>query len=265
MKAMILAAGLGTRLRPLTERLPKALVPLCGTPLLEIVIRKLMQAGVDQIIINVHHLADMIVDYVRAQNSFGIHIEFSPEPAILGTGGGLQKASWFFAGDEPFIVHNVDILSWEDLEAMVSFHCRRGALATLAVQDRRTSRPLAFDEQGALCGRGGQSLAREPSGAVRLLGYNGVQVVSPQLLPLLAEHPPFSLIDAEVRLCASHPIVAYDIADTPWWDIGRKESLGEAEQALRAEKVRPWWPLPSCRNEGPTAQGALNDRRPQEG
>lgn len=251
MRAMILAAGLGTRLRPLTEHLPKALVPLCGTPLLGIIIHKLVQAGVDQIIINVHHLADMIVDYVQRHKSFGIRIEFSREPTILGTGGGLQKASWFFAGDEPFVVHNVDILSWEDLRAMVSFHRRRRALATLAVQDRRTSRPLAFDGRGELCGRGGHSLAKEPNGPVRWFGYNGVQVASPELLSLLTEQPPFSLIDAEVRLCASHSIVAYDIGGTPWWDIGRKESLHEAEEALRTERVQPWWPLLGCREGGP--------------
>jgi NDP-sugar pyrophosphorylase family protein len=264
MKAMILAAGLGTRLRPLTEHRPKALVELCGTPLLEIVTRKLIQAGVDQIIINVHHLAEMIVDYVRANKGFGIHIEFSHEPIILGTGGGLQKAAWFLAGDEPFIVHNVDILSWADLRAMVEVHKSRGALATLAVQNRPTARPLAFDARGQLCGRGGQPPTRNPEGTVQWLGYNGVQVASPDLLPFLRETPPFSLIDAEVRLCADYRIVAYDLGSTPWWDVGKKEALHQAEHALLEGRVRPWWPLRPHQQGGQTTlQAAPKQERPQ--
>ncbi|MCR4438296.1 MAG: nucleotidyltransferase family protein [bacterium] len=241
MKAMILAAGLGTRLRPLTEHRPKALVELCGTPLLEIVIRRLIQAGVDQVIINVHHLADMIVDYVRTHRGFGIRIEFSYEPVILGTGGGLQKAAWFLAGEEPFFLHNVDILFEMDLSDLLAFHRSHGAVASLAVQDRPTSRALVVDSSGRLCGRKGYPLAREPEGPVRWVGYNGVQVISPALLCLLSERPPFSIIDAEVRLCPEHPILAYDLGSTPWWDLGTKQALLAAEQAVLEGKLCRWW------------------------
>lgn len=241
MKAMILAAGLGTRLRPLTKHRPKALVELCGTPLLEIVLQRLIQVGVDQVIINVHHLAEMIVDYVRARRNFGIRIEFSFEPVILGTGGGLQKAAWFFAGDEPFFLHNVDILSEMDLSDLLAFHRCHEAVASLAVQERPTSRALAIDACGRLCGRKGYPLAREPEGTVRWVGYNGVQVISPPLLSLLCERPPFSIIDAEVRLCPEHAILAYDIGSTAWWDLGKKEAIAAAEQAVLEGKLHRWW------------------------
>ncbi len=250
MKAMILAAGLGTRLRALTDRRPKALVELCGIPLLEIVIRKLMHVGVDQIIINVHHLADMVVAYVRAQGSFGIRIEFSHEPVILGTGGGLQKVAYFFTDQEPFFLHNVDIVCDVNLLSLLDFHCQRGALATLAVQARPTSRPLVVDDLGHLCGRAGVPLTRSPQGNARAVGYSGIQVISPRLLPLLSEQPPFSLIDAQLRLCAQEKILGYDIGAAHWWDVGKPEDLAEAEGAFRCGEVGAWWPIAQARRDG---------------
>ncbi|MDZ7338963.1 MAG: nucleotidyltransferase family protein [candidate division KSB1 bacterium] len=241
MKAMILAAGLGTRLRPLTDQRPKALVELCGTPLIQIVIRKLVQAGVDQIVINVHHFAEKVVEYVEGHSGFGVHVEFSREPLILGTGGGLQKVARFFAGQEPFFLHNVDIVADIDLVALLNYHRTRGALATLAVQVRPTSRPLAIDNNGLLCGRMGHALNRVPDGGVRSMGYSGIQVISPGMLPLLSETPPFSLIDAEIRLCADHEIVAYDIGNAHWWDVGSREALADAERAFRSGSVIAWW------------------------
>ena len=158
MKAMILAAGLGTRLRPLTDTRPKALVEVAGRTLLEITLTRLSSFGVRDFIINVHHFPDMILDYLKAHNNFGLHIEISREEHLLDTGGGLKKASWFFLQDsahkeEPFILHNVDVISTIDLRRMLEFHNGKQALATLAVQHRKSSRQLLFDADLRLCGR----------------------------------------------------------------------------------------------------------------
>src|SRR5438045_3084247 len=137
MKAMILAAGLGTRLRPLTDARPKALVEVAGRTMLEIALARLREFGVSEVIVNVHHFADMVADYLKAKNNFGMRIEVSREDVLLDTGGGLKKAAWFFredkvAVDEPFILHNVDVISTIDLHRMIQFHRERQALATLA-------------------------------------------------------------------------------------------------------------------------------------
>src|ERR1700691_465328 len=158
MKAMILAAGLGTRLRPLTDDRPKALVTVAGRTLLEITLNRLNAFGVREVIVNTHHYADMILEYLKANNNFGMRIEISREPILLDTGGGLKSAAWFFLDSsaslhEPFILHNVDVISTIDLGRMMRFHTKHDALATLAVQDRETSRYLLFNEQGQLCGR----------------------------------------------------------------------------------------------------------------
>src|SRR5215470_17517327 len=158
MKAMILAAGLGTRLRPLTNDRPKALVEIAGRTPLEMTLERLRTFGIHEVIINVHHFADQVVDYLRAHGNFGMEIAISSEDILLDTGGGLKKAAWFFldragSSDEPFIVHNVDVLSTIDLRRMVNDHREHGGLATLAVQKRKTSRYLLFDEFQALCGR----------------------------------------------------------------------------------------------------------------
>ena len=185
---MILAAGLGTRLRPLTDDRPKALVEINGRTLLEIALSRLRSFGVSEVIINVHHLAGMIVDYLKANDNFGMNIEVSREEELLDTGGGLKKAAYFFTRDssvpcEPFIVHNVDVLSTIDLKRMLQFHTENQALATLAVQDRLTSRYLLFDNRFQLCGRrAGESSSElvgdsQPSQA---LAFCGIHIVSPQ-------------------------------------------------------------------------------------
>jgi len=155
MKAMILAAGLGTRLRPLTNDCPKALVTVAGRTLLEITLARLHSFGVTEVIVNAHYHAQMIADYLQAHDNFGMRIEVSREDELLDTGGGLKNAAHFFHDSlqEPFILHNVDVLSTIDLERMMRFHAEQHALATLAVQDRVTSRSLLFDEQGQLSGR----------------------------------------------------------------------------------------------------------------
>ncbi len=158
MKAMILAAGLGTRLKPLTDTRPKALVELAGRTLLEITLTRLRTFGVTEVIINVHHFADQILAYLKSHNNFGMRIEISREEVLLDTGGGLKKAASFFLEDsnrldEPFLLHNVDVISNIDLIRMLQFHTENQALATLAVQSRETSRPLLFDDHHQLRGR----------------------------------------------------------------------------------------------------------------
>src|SRR3954471_22639185 len=164
MKAMVLAAGLGTRLRPLTNDRPKALVEVCGRSLLELTLRRLRDFGIGDVIINVHHYSDMVMASVKAAGNFGMHIEFSREGVLLDTGGGLKKAAWFLgdrsddpgasaATEDPFILHNVDVISTIDLQRMVEAHKKSGALATLAVQERKTSRYLLFNDRLQLCGR----------------------------------------------------------------------------------------------------------------
>ena len=181
MRTMILAAGLGTRLRPLTDSRPKALVELSGRTLLEIVLARLRTFGITEVIVNVHHFADMVIDYLKSNNNFGMRIEVSREDVLLDTGGGLKKAAWFFLEgsasrgssrgdssqiDEPFLLHNVDVISNIDLRRMLQVHTENQALATLAVQNRETSRPLLFDDLHQLCGRrleGHSSLATRHS------------------------------------------------------------------------------------------------------
>src|SRR5262245_31869810 len=152
MKAMVLAAGLGTRLRPITNTRPKALVEVGGRTLLEITLSRLKDFGIREVIINVHHFADMIIDYLKTHDNFGLQIEISREEVLLDTGGGLKKAGWFFekTPDEPFILHNVDVITNIDLRRMIEFHAQHHPLAALAMQKRKTSRYLLFDDQHRL-------------------------------------------------------------------------------------------------------------------
>ena len=238
MKAMILAAGLGTRLRPLTDDRPKALVEVAGHTLLEITLRRLQQFGVREVIINVHHFADVVVDYLKKNNNFGMRIEISREEVLLDTGGALKKAAWFFQedsgrGDEPFLVHNVDVLSSIDLHLMLLSHRTNQALATLAVQKRETSRYLVFDEQNQLCGRrSGRDQALEivrPSRSTEALAFSGVHVISPHLLPLLSEQGVFSIIPSYLRLSAQNEkILAFRADEYYWRDLGKPENVAQA-------------------------------------
>jgi NDP-sugar pyrophosphorylase family protein len=245
MKAMILAAGLGTRLRPLTDDRPKALVTVGGRTLLEIALERLRGFGVNEVIVNAHHFAEMVCSYLRENGNFGMRVEVSREEELLDTGGGLKKAAWFFReggadGEAPFLVHNVDVISAIDLGAMVRVHAERKALATLAVQKRGTSRPLAFDEQGRLRGRGAAK-ASEVSGpgaglsaGIDALAFCGIHVVSPRIFAELEEEGAFSIVDAYVRLAAQGETIQGFRADGAYWrDLGRPENVAQAERDLR--------------------------------
>ena len=246
MKAMILAAGLGTRLRPLTDDRPKALVTVAGRTLLELTLSRLRNFGVNQVILNVHHFAEMIVAYLEANQNFGMRIEISREDVLLDTGGGLKKAAWFFLEDgapkdEPFIVHNVDVLSTIDLARMVRFHTEHSALATLAVQQRDTSRPLLFNEQGQLRGRrNGRDAAPEwalPAQQVDSLAFCGIHVLSPRIFANLPEQGVFSIIPAYLRLASNgEKILAFRADEFYWRDLGRPENIAGAERDIASEK-----------------------------
>jgi NDP-sugar pyrophosphorylase family protein len=240
MKAMILAAGLGTRLRPLTNDRPKALVEVAGRTLLEITVARLRTFGVREVIVNVHHFADMVTDYLKKNDNFGMRIEISHEDELLDTGGGLKKAGWFFLEDsaergEPFILHNVDVISAIDLGRMVQFHKERQALATLAVQERETSRYLLFDEQDQLCGRraardGASELVRSCQ-QIQALAFSGVHVISPRLLSMMTEDGVFSIVPAYLRLAArGEKILSFRADEYYWLDLGRPENVALAER-----------------------------------
>lgn len=241
MKAMVLAAGLGTRLRPLTNDRPKALVTVGGRTLLELTLERLRAAGVDQVIVNTHHFAEQIEDFLRSNRNFGMRIEISHEDTLLDTGGGLKKAAWFFleggAKDgvgEPFLVHNVDVISTIVLERMVAFHRAQGALATLAVAARKTSRFLLFDERGELCGRrAGRD--GEPEGVrfarnVQALAFAGIHVISPRIFSKLRPDGAFPIIPEYLRLAGlEERIVAFRADEYKWRDLGTAESVRQAE------------------------------------
>ena len=246
MKAMILAAGLGTRLRPLTDERPKALVTVSGHTLLEIALCRLRSFGVRAAIVNAHHYAEMIIDYLRANDNFGMRIEVSREDALLDSGGGLKNAARFFleaAGSlhEPFILHNVDVISTIDLGRMMRFHTELNALATLAVQDRETSRYLLFDEQGQLCGRraGGDGEAEfaRPAHGVQALAFSGIHILSPAIFAKIEEKGACSIIAAYIRLAAQgEKIVAFRADECYWRDLGRPESILQAARDLGSGK-----------------------------
>ena len=242
MKAMILAAGLGTRLRPLTDQRPKALVEVAGRTLLEITLSRLRAFEIREVIINVHHFADMIVEYLQTHDNFGMRIALSREEVLLDTGGGLKKAAYFFlegsnSPDEPFIVHNVDVISTIDLRRMARFHCENHALATLAVDDRETSRYLLFDERLQLCGRrsgrGQETQLAGPSPRVQALAFSGIHVISPRMLAMMTEEGAFSIISPYLRLASQgERILAFRANEYYWRDVGKPADVTQAAQDL---------------------------------
>lgn len=242
MRAMVLAAGLGTRLRPLTNDRPKALVEIGGRSLLELTLARLASFGVGDVIINVHHFADLVIQYLKTKNNFGLHVEISREELLLDTGGGLKKASWFFLQDpnrldEPFILHNVDVVSTIDFQRLLSFHNENRALATLAVQERESSRYLLFDEQGELCGR---RIGRdhEPelvrsTPKLQALAFSGIHMISPRLLTNMTEEGVFSIIATYLRLAGKgEKILAFRADEYYWRDLGKLDDVRQAEEDL---------------------------------
>ena len=247
MKAMVLAAGLGTRLRPLTDNRPKALVEIAGRTLLEITLARLRSFGVREVIVNVHHFADQIIEYLKTNANFGMRIAISREEVLLDTGGGLKKAAWFFledsaTADEPFLLHNVDVISTIDFAKMVQAHKANQAVATLAVQKRESSRQLLFDERLQLCGRrAGRDREPEivrPAPRLEPLAFSGIHIISPRLLPMLTEDGIFSIITSYLRLAGQGEKIAGFCSDEYYWrDLGRVEDLNQTAQDLEQKVI----------------------------
>ena len=231
MKAMVFAAGRGTRLQPLTDTRPKALVEVAGRTLLEHVLRRLVEAGVTEAIVNLHHLGGQIPPFLEKHKHFGLRrVVYSQEPVLLDTGGGLKQAAWFFDGGNPFLVHNVDVLSDIDLGGLLAAHRNSGALATLAVMARTTERPLYFDTDGRLVGRctseKGDEFVQMPHGRTESLGFCGIQAVSPAIFGKMSETGAFPLAEAYLRLAgAGEAILAHRVDGAKWRDCGRTEDL----------------------------------------
>jgi len=246
MRAMILAAGLGTRLRPLTDDRPKALVEINGKTLLEITLRRLATFGIQDVIVNVHHFAELVIDFLQRNRNFGMRVEVSRENLLLDTGGGLKKAAWFFlednAKEQPFLLHNVDVISTVDFSQMLRRHEESGALATIAVKDRPTSRYLLFDEKSQLCGRRTAGVPEDErvraSRETHAYAFCGIHIISPRLLPMLREDGAFSIITSYLRLAGEGQSISAFRADSYYWrDLGTRESVRAAAEDSAARTV----------------------------
>ena len=248
MKAMVLAAGLGTRLRPLTDDRPKALVEVGGRTMLEITLARLREFGIREVIVNAHHFGDQIAAYLNANGGFGMRIEVSREDVLLDTGGGLKKAAHFFLGGsssagEPFILHNVDVISTIDLRRMADSHAEHQRLATLAVQQRETSRYLLFDDKLQLCGRRAgreqqdEIVRRSP--LLTPLAFCGIHVISPRIFSLMTETGAFSIINVYLRLAAAGDKITAFRADQSYWrDLGKPEQVKQAAADMKQGAIR---------------------------
>ena len=250
MQAMIFAAGLGTRLKPLTDTMPKALVRVGGEPLIKRVIENLARAGVDRIVVNVHHFAGQIIDYLKENNNFGLDIRISDETSgLLETGGGIKKAAPLFAPDAPILIHNVDILSNVDLKkfyiaASVREERRvkseEGVDAVLLVSWRKTKRYLLFDDDMRLVGWTNIETGevRSPYHELnpkecRMYAFAGIHAISPRLLKMMDSFPDrFGIIDFYLKACATHNIIGYAKDDLKLMDIGKLDTLVQAEEFL---------------------------------
>ena len=245
MKAIIFAAGIGSRLKPITDTMPKALVPVGGVPMLQRTLLRLKEAGFTDVTINIHHFGQQIIDFLQQNDNFGLDIHISDErDELLDTGGGILKARPFLEGDEPFLVHNVDILSNIDLRQVYDGHVQSGADATLLVSDRTTTRKLLFDKemrmQGWLNHSTGEVLPEDfvwmPE-QHRELAFEGIHVISPTLFKYMGEgtqwQGKFSIIPFYLSVCKQLHLRGYELKDITWFDIGKPETLQKANEYYR--------------------------------
>ncbi len=242
MKALIFAAGLGNRLKPLTDTTPKALLPVNGKAMLEHVILKLKEAGFDDITINIHHLGQQIIDFLNENKNFDANIHISDEREyLLDTGGGIKHASRFLDGDEPFLVHNVDIFSNVDLRELYQKHIESQSLATLLVSQRKTSRYLLFDKENKLCG-----WRNRETGEVKSYypyfnpehyseyAFSGIHIISPEIFRWMEEWTgKFPIIQFYLSICARTNIQAYNAPELKLLDVGKPETLAEATNWIK--------------------------------
>lgn len=242
MRAMILAAGLGTRLKPLTDSTPKALIKINGFTLLELQIRKLKSERFNEIIININHFADQIEEYLKQNKYFNTSIVLSNETEqLLETGGGLKKASHFFSDGKPFIIHNVDILSDINLQKLMDYHFSTRSIATLAVRERKSFRKFLFNKENILCGwlnqkTSEQRLVRDLNSDVLPFSFSGIQIIDPVIFKYFPDEDVFSLVDFYLSVAKKEKISGFIHNEDEWFDIGKTESL--AEVANLFEKIR---------------------------
>jgi NDP-sugar pyrophosphorylase family protein len=246
MKAMIFAAGLGTRLKPLTDSKPKALVEIGGKTFLEIVITKLINSGINEVVINVHHFAGQILEFLKEKNNFGITIHISDESEmLLDTGGGLKKAASFLSGNEPVVIHNVDVLSDTDILEVVNYHLKEKALATVVVRERKTQRYFMLDKNNQLVGwkniQTGETKISLPEKAAetKLLTFSGIHIINPEIFHLIKSEGKFSIIDTYLDLAKHHRIIGYPDNSGFWLDIGKADQLEEAKKLYKSKLLDP--------------------------
>lgn len=247
---MILAAGRGTRMLPLTEKIPKALIEIQGTTLLEHTVRYLKYFGVDEVIINIHHHAEQIISYIKKNKNFGINIAFSDETdELLNTGGGLFKARWFFSDKKPFILTSSDVITDLDLQDMYQAHKRKNPLVSLAVKPRKSTRDFIFDPKMRLCGwhnntTGESRLVRKTAEEIRL-AFSTVHVIDPAIFELITERQSFSIIDVYLRLATSYPILGYPHELSAWYECGRFESLSRLNNTAEIRTIYEKYHIPA--------------------
>lgn len=238
MKAIILAAGLGTRLKPITNKIPKALVEINNKTLLELAVLRLINFGIKDIVINVHHFADKVVQYLIEKNNFGINISISDErELLLDSGGGIKKAAAFLNGSSPFLVYNVDIISNINFSSMLAEHNSSSRIATLAVRQRDSSRYFLFDDENRL--HGWQNIKTneiKPHGIeidkLKRLAFSGIHIIDPKIFKLMPDGKVFSIIDLYLSIAKSEKIIAYKHDEDLWLDVGKKVNLDEAKSVL---------------------------------
>lgn len=239
MKAIIFAAGLGTRLRPLTNHTPKALVSLNGQPLLYHAINKLIAAGITQIVVNIHHFGEQIIKYLNNSNFKASIIISDERHMLLETGGALRKAAPLLKSNKPVVAMNVDIISSIDITQMLKQHLEYNSLATLAVRQRQTSRYLLFDTNKQLCGwknitSGEKIISRETTDNLTPLAFSGIQILSPSFFDMLTESGRFSIIESYLRLAPKSNITSYHDHSPFWIDVGKLGELKHAEKYLNS-------------------------------
>lgn len=239
MKALLLSAGLGTRLKPFTDKHPKALAPVHGRSLLEWNIRNLQRFGIYDIVVNVHHFASQIIDTLHRENGFGSRFEISDESdAVLETGGGLKKAASFFNQEQNLLVMNVDMLTNADIGNMINQHEQSDSLATLAVQQRQSSRYFLFDESMKLKGwentLTGERRPSDITGNLKQFAFSGIQILSTEIFAKITQEGKFSLVDVYLDLCTTEKIIGLDHTGDLLLDVGKPESIARAETLFSA-------------------------------
>lgn len=238
MKAMIFAAGLGTRFKPWTDKHPKALALINDKSLLQRNVEYLQQYNIKEVVVNVHHFSNQVIDAVKKNNGWGSHISISDETdEVLETGGGLLKAKNLLQNDEPFITLNADFLTNLDINNLLAFHKNKQALISFGITNRKTSRNFLFDEDYRLCGWRNNATGQEkiaiPKKKLKEMAYSCVVVFNPQIFELIPQRGKFSLVDTYLSLAATHPIYGFDHSGDKLVDVGKPESIAIAEELFK--------------------------------